>query len=215
MKGTMNIEVIGFDSTENAKRSPIERGPLVSPEGVNKTGGTLIAIGENDDYLHCILSDTGEYYGVLKSDDPNHLYQHILSLNTDHTIKEIELFKRALEYAEELQCLTTAMLSTGTEPDDDDIALENFISELKAQIEKPLPEPYAYCLYEAVNGGHDDLLTFDPAGKEAISLYTEPLAKKPLTDDEIMKIWFNNENADDPIAYARAVEEKHGIKDQE
>jgi hypothetical protein len=77
-----------------------------------------------------------------------------------------ELLKRALEYAEELRVITQ------TEEGGDDIG--KFIDDVKVELDKPLPEPYAYCLYEAENGGHDDLLTFDPAGKEAISLYTEP-----------------------------------------
>ena len=80
MQGTMNIEVIGYDAEPNPKRSRIQRGPLILPDGAT-VEGQLVAIGENDDFLHCIVSGSGVFIGVAKSPDENHFYQHLLRLN--------------------------------------------------------------------------------------------------------------------------------------
>lgn len=80
MQGTTNIEIIGYDAEPNSRRSRIQRGPLTLPEGAN-IDGQLIAFGENDGYLHCIVSGNGNYYGVFKSEDQNHLYQRLVELN--------------------------------------------------------------------------------------------------------------------------------------
>lgn len=79
MQGTMSIAITGSDFSVNANRSKL-KGPLKLPDGLT-FAGQLIAIGEDDDYLHCIISESGGYYGVLKSADENHLYQHLLKLN--------------------------------------------------------------------------------------------------------------------------------------
>lgn len=80
IKGFMNLEFIG-EPIEGAIHSGIKKGILKLPEGVS-VNGDLIAVGENDAYLHCFISGTWDYYGIWKSDDENHLYQHILRLNT-------------------------------------------------------------------------------------------------------------------------------------
>jgi hypothetical protein len=80
MQGTVSITFAGEDFSLNPKRSAIPRGPLILPEGVT-VAGSLIAFGEDDRYLHCIVSDTGAYYGVFKGDDSDHLYQRLLELN--------------------------------------------------------------------------------------------------------------------------------------
>ena len=82
MNGTMNIEIIGETFQPNSKRSVIQCGPLKLPDGVTVCG-ELVAFGENDMFLHCICSGSGAYYGVFKSDDTEHLYQHLLRLNSE------------------------------------------------------------------------------------------------------------------------------------
>jgi len=84
MVGMIDIEFIPHPSW-NA--SNINLGPLKFPKGMS-VDGDLIAIGENDKYLHCIISGTGMYYGVFKSDDPDHLYQHLKRLNTGIEVKK-------------------------------------------------------------------------------------------------------------------------------
>jgi len=76
--GVMNIEMIGDVTADAIKYSGIERGILKMPDS---SMPPLIAVGENEIYLHC-FTQTGDYWGVFKSDDENHLYQHLLRLNT-------------------------------------------------------------------------------------------------------------------------------------
>lgn len=80
MLGHMNIEFTG-ESMSGLSHCGVKRGILKLPEGVS-VNGDLIAVGENESYLHCFISGSGAYYGIYKSDDENHLYQHILGLNT-------------------------------------------------------------------------------------------------------------------------------------
>ena len=79
LKGTMKIELIGHGFKENPKRTKIPLGKLKLPEGAS---GELLYVGEDDLYLHCFVVNSGAYYGIFKSDDDNHIYQHILKLNT-------------------------------------------------------------------------------------------------------------------------------------
>lgn len=81
MKGVMNIELIGQCIEAPASDSGINPGILKLPDGV-EINGELLAVGENNEYLHCFITGTGSYYGVFKSDDKNHIYQHLLALNT-------------------------------------------------------------------------------------------------------------------------------------
>ena len=62
--------------------SGIRKGPLKLPDGV-LVDRELIAFGEDENYLHCVISQSGTYYGVYKSSDKNHLYQHLLRLNVE------------------------------------------------------------------------------------------------------------------------------------
>lgn len=63
--------------------SGISHGPLIVPEDWAIGGdGQLIAFAEDNVYLHCVISTTGAVMSVYKSNDPNHMYQHLLSLNT-------------------------------------------------------------------------------------------------------------------------------------
>ena len=82
LKGTMNIEIIGHDFKNNPNRTTIQTGPLKLPEGTSiGDGGELIFVGENDEFLHCFTT-TGTYIGIIKSEEENHIYQHVLKLNT-------------------------------------------------------------------------------------------------------------------------------------
>ena len=93
MQGTVDIDFKGHDFIENPNRTAIPQGPLKLPEGMNADGG-LVFFGENDEYLHCIVAGTGQYLGVFKSEDPNHIFQYILKLNDsgqiDATAKDAE-----------------------------------------------------------------------------------------------------------------------------
>jgi len=82
LKGTMKIEFIGHDFKENPKRTKIPFGKLKLPEEVTDE---LLYVGEDDDYLHCFVVNSGTYYGIYKSDDKSHLYQFVLKLNTSHS----------------------------------------------------------------------------------------------------------------------------------
>lgn len=82
MRGTVKVEHIGFADT-HFEESGIPRGKLTLPEGAT-VDGELIAFGEDELYLHCVVSETGNYYGVFKSIDDNHLYQRLVELNRAH-----------------------------------------------------------------------------------------------------------------------------------
>jgi len=77
IKGMIDINFISHDSSS---KSNIPKGPLKLPKDMS-VDGELIAVGENDMYLHCFISGGGQYLGVFKSDEENHLYQHLLKLN--------------------------------------------------------------------------------------------------------------------------------------
>lgn len=84
IKGTVNVEFIGHNFKVVPNRTSLKRGPLKLPDGVRVCGSDhLIYFGENDDYLHTVTPDTGDYYGIYKnSGDPNHLFEAILELNS-------------------------------------------------------------------------------------------------------------------------------------
>jgi hypothetical protein len=82
MKGKMKLELLGIGQFKEFKYSGVQRGKLKLPEQIKiESGGDLIAVGEDEDYLHCFFT-TGDYFGFYKSDDEDHIYQHILRLNT-------------------------------------------------------------------------------------------------------------------------------------
>jgi hypothetical protein len=80
LQGTVSIKFDGEPYEPNPMRSEIQRGPLKLPNGVT-VDGSLVAFGEDDDYIHCIISGSGTYYGIFKSKDADHLYQRLLELN--------------------------------------------------------------------------------------------------------------------------------------
>ena len=86
--GKMGV-VITHENINASNPSGIKLGKLKLPEGVAVLGD-LIAVGESDAYLHCFISDTGEYYGVFKSEDENHIYRLIKSLNFIDGLKVVK-----------------------------------------------------------------------------------------------------------------------------
>jgi hypothetical protein len=78
MRTELNAIKIQFTNIE--KRSGIRPGKLVTPA---RFDGDLIAFGEDDEYLHCVLQGSGALYQVYKlSGEEDHLYQHLLELNS-------------------------------------------------------------------------------------------------------------------------------------
>ena len=80
MNGTMTIQIKGASFVSDSNRSNIPRGALNLPDGFS-INGILVAIGEDDKFLHCIASPSGNYFGISKEEEYNHLFQHILRLN--------------------------------------------------------------------------------------------------------------------------------------
>ena len=81
MKGKVVVEILGDGQYKEFKHSGIPKGPLKLPEGVT-VDGELVAFGEDESYLHCVVSNTGEYLGVFKVLDDKHLYRRLRRLNT-------------------------------------------------------------------------------------------------------------------------------------
>ena len=52
---------------------------------------------------------------------------------------------------------------------------------------------------------------YKTAGEGRVPVYTTPLQRKPLTDDELSDIWFKQST--DWMEFARAIEAAHGIGD--
>jgi hypothetical protein len=105
------------------------------------------------------------------------------------------------------------------------VCLQNEIVKLRAELVKPLPEPVAWMTEDGrITTGSNAPEQF---GKHwCIPLYAEPPAaeQKPLSDDELDEIesqgnFYILDNYDNYIFmykdFARAVERKHGIKEQE
>lgn len=84
---------------------------------------------------------------------------------------------------------------------------DNFVKE-------PEQEPVylvwlrAYCAWM-----HTDKESFDKiSDDERWMLYTSPPARKPLTDEELFKLWLRvPAETEDRFAFARAIEAAHGI----
>lgn len=83
MYGLTEVKLTGLARCKAGfKSSGIKRGPLKLPEGVS-VNGELIAFGEDEEYLHCVISGTGDIYSVYKkSGESNHIYYELLRLNT-------------------------------------------------------------------------------------------------------------------------------------
>ena len=95
------------------------------------------------------------------------------------------------------------------------------IAALRAALAEPEQEPVAYVT--GTYSGHFTVAPINPALvlTTGMALYTHPPQRKPLTDEEIDRItdqqWAQNNHK--PIyaahrAYARAIEQAHGIGEQ-
>lgn len=75
------LDIVVTPENNKMNHCGIKCGPIKLPEGCYTECGELIVFGENEDYLHCIFSKTGSYYGIYKSPDTNHIYHEILRIN--------------------------------------------------------------------------------------------------------------------------------------
>ena len=82
MKGKVEIKCLGEGQFKPFKESGLPRGPLKMPQGVSMDG-ELIAFGEDEEYIHCVISSTGQYYGVFRSPDYDHFYQALRRANVE------------------------------------------------------------------------------------------------------------------------------------
>ncbi len=98
-------------------------------------------------------------------------------------------------------------------------ATQEVITALQAELAQPEQEPVAW-LKEDWTGGH---LNYDCVYERAFAAFPvykhSPAARrKPLTDEEIQKIWDGAAGAipgwSRHIAYARAIEAAHNIKEE-
>ena len=80
MHGIMDISFKSEPVETGVLHCGIKKGVLKLPE-TWAVKGELVAVGENYGYLHCFSGD-GNYIGIYKSEDENHIYQKILKLNT-------------------------------------------------------------------------------------------------------------------------------------
>jgi len=75
------------------------------------------------------------------------------------------------------------------------------------------PEPVAWMVYTL--DGESVCVTDNPANftseHRALPLYTAPPQRKPLTDDEILDLYFDGFSISELIGFARAIERAHGI----
>ena len=99
---------------------------------------------------------------------------------------------------------------------------ENALKALQEALAQPQQEPVAW-IWKYANGEeevvfvpprHVDATHID-APSTITPLYTSPPARKPLTDEEIEKVWRSvqaNDFHDCVKPFARAIEAAHGIK---
>ena len=119
-----------------------------------------------------------------------------------------ELMKQALEALEEF-CEHQTMLRP--------IEKRDALRERLAQQEQ---EPVAWMVLgdgeygEYTPGKHFDTVGYkeywERRGYELQPLYTAPPQSKPLTDDELVNLWYKQST--DWMEFARAIEAAHGIK---
>ena len=104
------------------------------------------------------------------------------------------------------------------------IKSDKAIFALREALAQPEREPVAWAVYDIKHGGSKTLHwpeqhspNGDPSQFKAVPLYSVPPQRKPLTDEEILKIW--NDMGNDPIAPSifsfiacvRKTEQAHGI----
>jgi hypothetical protein len=107
--------------------------------------------------------------------------------------------------------LKTQPKQTAMEPDIAKVLFDN-VESLYIEDAQPEPEqePVAW-IYEYTNPRREKAVGFYPSqvnGVICTPLYTTPPERKPLTDEEMDKIWFNSKSFESIV---RAVEKAHGI----
>jgi len=71
-----------IDEVNLKNKSGLCNGVLKMPEGINLMNNEeLVLFSECDIYLNCVFYPSGNLYRIFKSDDENHLYNHLLKIN--------------------------------------------------------------------------------------------------------------------------------------
>ena len=98
------------------------------------------------------------------------------------------------------------------------LRLRAAITALQAALEEPVQEPVAWMVYTL--DGKSVCVTDNPTDfgskHKALPLYTAPPQRKPLTQEEIGRVWHDNGAGIELSRFssiARAVEQAHGIKE--
>ena len=97
------------------------------------------------------------------------------------------------------------------------------ITAIKEALAQPEQEPVAW-IYESVCGNDFSTCNDPPSyAKNIRPLYTTPLQRKPLTDEQIAEMWLEilgstppsgiHEDGLQPWRFVRAIEAAHGIKE--
>ena len=88
---------------------------------------------------------------------------------------------------------------------------------LRERLAQPEQEPVAWRWKERINSDFDSWVITSseppPYAVEKQPLYTAPPQRKPLTDEQISRIWGSYLSRG--LEFARAIEAAHGIKEQE
>jgi hypothetical protein len=96
-----------------------------------------------------------------------------------------------------------------------DNELGDAILALRAALAEPEQEPVAWRWKERINSDFDSWVITSseppPYAVEKQPLYTAPPQRKPLTDEQISRIWGSYLSRG--LEFARAIEAAHGIKE--
>lgn len=93
----------------------------------------------------------------------------------------------------------------------------NAVQILRAALAQPEPEPFGYFQYSM----HLDAWVQNKDEGKGVAFYTTPPQRKPLTDDEIRKLWDSHtievygKIGINPVLFARYLERAHGIGGEE
>jgi hypothetical protein len=96
--------------------------------------------------------------------------------------------------------------------------MEQAITALKAALEQPVQEPVAWIQPDHLQKARiaPFLCRVEPTKRmsDFVAVYTHPPRRKPLSDEELDRLWREPMSADwEHREYARAVEAAHGIKE--
>ena len=85
------------------------------------------------------------------------------------------------------------------------------VHALRERLAQPEQEPVAWADMDV--RGEDKGLSWTPGHFHTTPLYTTPPQRKPLTDEEITKVWCSSA-IHGGMAFARVIEAAHGIKER-